>query len=134
MKLIPRIITCLVPSRNLRHRLRDRFYLYEIKSKFPKILSFDKMLEQIYNGASLARLGDGEFNLAMGKDVSFQTAEPKLVHELKQILERETNDKLIIAIPPFNPISSTKNVYNWRKSTGKVKGGTSNYFTIFPKN
>ncbi len=78
--------------------------LYHIQNKFPKIIPFDIMIDKIKKGASLARFGDAEFDIAMNKNKNdpYQKPSKVLSQKLFQILNRSCSDKLLIAIPPFN--------------------------------
>ena len=47
---------------------------------------------------SLARFGDGEFNLIFGNDIPFQRASTDIAHRLSSILS-STSSRVLIAIP-----------------------------------
>ncbi len=55
--------------------------------------TLDKLLE----GHSIARFGDGEIRLAIGRDVKHQKAIPKLSEELRHILKNPT--KCLVGVP-----------------------------------
>jgi len=85
--------------------------LDEIESDFPEVMTTTKTLDYlIKNRASLARFGDGEFNLCLGEDIQFQKANSKLQEKLLEILRYESDEKLLVAIPEFN--SKTNNIEN----------------------
>ena len=94
--------------------VRDFFYLRDIESQFPKIMSFKTMLRKIKQGASIARFGDGEFDIAMqrNKDDPYQKPSDELSKRLLTILHRPSDDKLIVCIPPFN--AEHNNIFNFR--------------------
>jgi len=94
--------------------IRDFFMLQDIEAKFPKIMSFDTMLDKILNGASIARFGDAEFDIALqrNQDDPYQRPSDRLSKKLMGIIKRPSNDNLIVAIPPFNAIHN--NIENYR--------------------
>lgn len=94
--------------------VHDFFYLREIEQKFPKIMSFETMLKKIKNGASIARFGDAEFDIAMqrNKNDPYQKPSEELSKRLLEILGRPSNDELIVCIPPFN--SAHNNIASFR--------------------
>lgn len=52
-----------------------------------------------YEKKSLARFGDGEFDLALGKNIGLQTSDPELIKRLRGILKRPNNGNCLVAIP-----------------------------------
>ena len=90
--------------------------LYKIQNNFPKIMSFDEMLKKIKKGASLARYGDAEFDIAMNKNKNdpYQKPNKLLSEKLFYILKRQSSNKLLIAIPPFN--AEHNNIKNYYKN------------------
>ena len=77
---------------NLKYEIAD-----EIKSiKLPKILNQFESVEAILNSnKSVARFGDGEFNLILGNDIGFQEYDPELSRRLKEILMTKDEGMLI---------------------------------------
>ncbi len=95
---------------------QQRAQLAQIGLQFPEILSFRKMLDQILAGASIARFGDGEFALAMGKDIPFQKGNSMLAKRLNEILLQPSDDKLLICIPSFKltpPLPDFQKYISW---------------------
>lgn len=79
----------------------------------PIIAEFETV-EALRAGKSIARFGDGELRLALGRDVGHQKADKKLVDELKSILLDDI-DNLLVGIPWVHPDSPKKG--NWLKYT-----------------
>ena len=77
---------------NLKYEIAD-----EIKSiKLPKVLNQYESIEAILNSdKSVARFGDGEFNLILGNDIGFQEYNPELSRRLKDILMTKDEGMLI---------------------------------------
>lgn len=65
-----------------------------------KIYSNQETIKKILAGHSIARYGDGEFELIKGNSIPFQKRSRKLQHELTEVLRNNGNKKLLIAIPP----------------------------------
>jgi hypothetical protein len=57
-----------------------------MSSKHPPVLTELETLERAHAGESLARYGDGELKLALGRDCISQKADPRLAAELQQVL------------------------------------------------
>ncbi len=79
---------------NLKYEIAD-----EIKDvRLPKVLSqTDSVKEIIKTKKSVARFGDGEFNLILGNAIGFQEFDPKLQARLKEILTTK-DDSILIGI------------------------------------
>lgn len=77
---------------NLKYEIAD-----EIKDiRLPKVLSqTDSVKEIIKTKKSVARFGDGEFNLILGNAIGFQEFDPKLQARLKEILTTKDDSMLI---------------------------------------
>ena len=59
----------------------------EIFYKTPVVKNIEESLEKIINDkCSVARYGDGEFNLAFGNSIDFQTCNEKIKRKLREIL------------------------------------------------
>lgn len=82
---------------NIKYEIIDLIKNEEIKN--PIILSAEKAIEKICDEhVSLARFGDGEFDLIqMRSRYAFQTTDMELAERLKKILQSK-NDKILIAI------------------------------------
>lgn len=87
-----------------------------IQKEFPEIISLSEMLVKIKLGASMARFGDAEFDIALqkNKDDPYQRPCESLTQGLLDILGRSSNDKLLICIPPFN--YQYNNIRNYYKN------------------
>lgn len=65
----------------------------------PNLKSKYETLEELTNTQkSIARYGDGEFNLIFGEDISFQKYDKNLSQRLKEILVSD-NEKVMVALP-----------------------------------
>ncbi len=92
-------LSVFVPSSKLRKKLRQKI-LYSRDFPYPRVLSIPETIKLLQNGASIARLGDGEFNLALGKRaICYQKNSPELQRRMIEIL-KNTNHKCLVAIPP----------------------------------
>lgn len=82
---------------NLIYELNDRRETIEVT--YPKILPAEDALKQIIqNHKSLARFGDGEFELMKMKNrPSFQTVNEELAYRLREVLQ-SNNENVLIAI------------------------------------
>ena len=103
------VIFAIVPIKKWRHALRDRFDLWMIAryhkkityflSQYPEVCSEIETIKTIAGkGYSIARFGDGEFNMCIGRHKSFQQHDEKLVFRLKEILA-SSEPGLLIGIP-----------------------------------
>ncbi len=82
---------------NLEYELAAKMMKQSIR--FPKILSWEKAVEQIVKyGKSMSRFGDGEFDLMLGKKHTFQAYDPDLIKKMKEVL-RSRLDNLIVGLP-----------------------------------
>jgi len=73
-----------------------------IKMAYPHIIGEYETLDAIKEGMSIARYGDGEFNLAGFRKCVSQEADRKLQAELMQILNTGSTKNLAVAIPPLD--------------------------------
>ena len=81
---------------NLLYELADPRTLASVK--LPKVLkASDALYSLVSSNKSMARLGDGEFKLIMGENISFQKYDPILAERLKKIL-RNQNDMIWLGI------------------------------------
>lgn len=79
--------------------IKKKEYLLKIMQKSDiKILTTEQCLQELKNGKSIARFGNAELDLIIGKSLSFQEPNPKLTTRLKQILQSE-QDFCMIGIP-----------------------------------
>lgn len=66
---------------------------------YPKVKNSNATLQKlIETNCSIARYGDGEFNLILNESIVFQTNSQELTKRLKEVL-RSTNSNVLIAIP-----------------------------------
>lgn len=77
---------------------------------YPNVIGEFDTLRMVLGGASLARYGDGEFNLALGGRAKCQSAHPVLMERLRRILKGSTCE---VGIP--NIQSHTPKIGFWRK-------------------
>lgn len=82
--------------------------------KYPKILSEHETLELAHSGVSIARYGDGEYNLCQGKKCVSQPFDKSLAAELRQVLL--SDDPRILPCIPNALAAGTKPT--WVKYTG----------------
>ena len=67
-------------------------------SKYPDTYSVEQTVKKLASGNySLARYGDGEFNIAIGRHIGFQEKNPVLAKKLTDILN-STNPNLLVGI------------------------------------
>ena len=84
---------------------------------YPKVMSEAETLDALCAGASIARFGDGELRLAIGRDCASQRERiPKLQQELCEILAEP--GKCLVGIP--NVFSDTPKRENWLNYTRPV--------------
>lgn len=78
----------------------------KLRKSFPKVLSSEESLRYLIDSKkSLARFGDGEFNIIIGGDIGFQEQNKALAQNLRRIL-KSTSKSCIIGIPNvFNGLS-----------------------------
>lgn len=83
--------------RNLKYELLDEYR--DNKLKIPRIESTKEAIDKIvFEGCSLVRFGDGEFEIMAGKERAvFQKHNPILEKRMKEIIQTR-NSKLLIAI------------------------------------
>ena len=64
--------------------------------------------------ASLARYGDGELEIIIGRDIHFQEYDPRLARRLRQIL-RAASEKFLVGVPNFDAlqIKTASRKRNW---------------------
>jgi len=98
---------------------------------YPDVVGEWETLLKVIDGKSIARYGDGEFNLVRGGNCVSQKRWPGLQTELQNILHSK-DDNLLVAIPRIDP-RSPKNV-NWVKCCshygGYLKHGKT-YYSAF---
>lgn len=98
-KPLPFIMSIFCTTSNGRRSVRRRF-LYSRPYPYPNVLTIPETVKLLQQGRSLARLGDGEFNLALGKKkICYQKNSPVLKHRMRQILS-DPNGSCLIGIPP----------------------------------
>lgn len=99
-------------------KLNSKYENLEPDVIYPKIKTAEETLNEIINtNKSIARFGDGEFNLIWGEDLPFQSFSKELQTRLHEILISD-NENLIVGIPDiFTSLSAyNKNATNfWRK-------------------
>lgn len=94
--------------------------IVNLKCRKIKIFDTKQTLDKIYNEKkSISRFGDGEFNLILNENISFQNADEKIKEYLKNILSDYKNNKnCLIAIPyTFHSIFKVniKSMFFWIK-------------------
>lgn len=92
--------------------LKNIPFEFGIKPPYPKIVSTLDTLKKIYAGKnSIARYGDGEFNIIFGGSIRFQEYDEELAKQLTKILT-SSNDKLLVGIPNI-----FRKLNRWRKKS-----------------
>jgi hypothetical protein len=75
----------------------ERYARYTMKP--PKILSVEECIDRITTkGNSIARFGDGELDIVMGRAIPFQEKSPELGRKLAHILKGHT-EGLLVGLP-----------------------------------
>lgn len=98
-KPISFIFSLFCTNSTKRRAIRQK-YLYSKPFPYPNVLSVADTIKLLQGGASLARLGDGEFNLALGKrSICYQKNSPELQRRMREIL-KNPNGKCLVGIPP----------------------------------
>lgn len=98
-KPVSLLASLFCPSGAGRRAMREK-YLYSKPFPYPNVLSIPDTIKLLQGGASLARLGDGEFNLALGKKkICYQDNSPELKKRMQEILS-SPNGKCLVGIPP----------------------------------
>ena len=67
--------------------------------KYPVVMSEDDTLDDALAGGNLARYGDGELSLALGRDCVSQAADKTLAAELRRILVAPSSPTVLPCIP-----------------------------------
>lgn len=135
-KKLIKLISCLIPNKNLRHKFRESYdkkqlekiiysieygkakkELERIEKEFPNVMTIEETINKILNEKkSVARYGDGEFNLLIESKKAqniFQIKNEDLKRRLIEIL-RNKNEKILICISPFK---STKRNSSLKRET-----------------
>ena len=98
-KPVSHILSIFCTSSTARRSVRERF-LYSKPFPYPCVLSVEQTWDLLQSGASLARLGDGEFNLALGKKkICYQVNSPEMQRRMQEIL-KNPNGHFLVGITP----------------------------------
>lgn len=81
---------------------------------YPRVLGEVETLARVYQGASIARFGDGEFALAEGRDIRSQRHDPMLAARLRGILQGQGGGCLV-GIPNLRAGLPQKKQQFWQK-------------------
>lgn len=84
---------------------------------YPTVLSEEETIERVLAGQSLARYGDGELKLMLGRDCVSQSVNKDLAAEMRRIISGKT--KALVGIPTLDPRNSKYN--NWLKLAPKFE-------------
>lgn len=79
-----------------------------------KLYTFQETLNKVISGQSLARFGDGEFQLILERDIDFQVATPALAQELQKIL-CISQDNLCVCLPTIKQAGNDYEAHWWLK-------------------
>lgn len=123
-KKIIKFLVCFIPNKKIRKEIRknynekllkkdlislesgkNKLEFEKIKQDFPKVMSIQETLDEIIkNKKSMARFGDGEFNLLLENKKAqniFQKKNEKLKERLLEVLNT-TRDKVLVCITPID--------------------------------
>ena len=94
-KLIRKHDTLETMLDNLKYEIAD-----QIKDiRLPKVVKAKETIKTLYSTRkSMARFGDGEFNLIEGRDIGFQKASPEIASRLAEVLKSD-DENILIGIP-----------------------------------
>lgn len=94
-KLIRKHDTLETMLDNLKYEIAD-----QIKDiRLPKVVKAKETIKTLYSTRkSMARFGDGEFNLIEGRDIGFQKASPEMASRLAEVLKSD-DENILIGIP-----------------------------------
>ncbi|GHT30427.1 glycosyl transferase [Planctomycetales bacterium] len=85
----------------------DFFTEKEIKrvsTEFPRVISCNETADKLIAGCSIARYGDGEFAVALGRKPPWAGSRfEQLKRRLVDVLHSPAEEKLVIGISPFKP-------------------------------
>lgn len=105
--------------------------LAEIRSAHPRVLSTtESILYILKHHCSLARFGDGEFNLCMGREIGFQKFSERIRKRLIEVLSCQSDGKLLVTIPEFcSEYNNVKNCFGeisfweayWYRNAAKLQ-------------
>jgi hypothetical protein len=82
--------------------------------KYPHVITETRTLALLHDGHSIARFGDGELRLAIGKECTSQRRVPGLAEELRAMLKAPRN--CLVGIPNF---AQTPKAENWTRYAGE---------------
>lgn len=79
-----------------KKRKKDtKIILSEIEKSSIQIMTIDETLDCLERGLSIARFGDGEFNIIAGGGIAYQTVDVQLANRLREILVSKPTNCLI---------------------------------------
>lgn len=87
---------------------------------YPQVLSEESTLERVLSGQSIARFGDGELKLMMGRPCVSQAPDVGLADEMANIIGGKT--KALVGIPTLD--SRCPKLLNWQKLAPKFENFT----------
>lgn len=93
--------------------------LEKVKAVYPNVMSTTDTLNKILEGRSIARFGDGELQIVIGKSLGkrgkaneYQVFDKKLSNKLREIIKTPT-ENCIIAIDKYNDAWNDKKNYKY---------------------
>lgn len=94
-KLIRKHETLETMLDNLKYEIADQIKNIEL----PIVVKAEETIKALYSSRkSMARFGDGEFNLIEGRDIGFQKSSPEMSKRLAEVL-KSNDDDILIGIP-----------------------------------
>ena len=80
---------------NLKYEIADQVKDIEL----PQVVKAEETIKVLYSShKSMARFGDGEFNLIEGRDIGFQKSSPEISKRLAEVL-KSNDENILIGIP-----------------------------------
>lgn len=94
-KLIRKHETLETMLDNLKYEIADQVKDIEL----PQVVKAEETIKVLYSShKSMARFGDGEFNLIEGRDIGFQKSSPEISKRLAEVL-KSNDENILIGIP-----------------------------------
>ena len=123
-------VTFPIPAAGVRRRIRQRIYDWlgvswqtkdftidelvfvdEETRKYPQnFLSVKETMDMVFSGnKSIARIGDGEYSMIMGRKMVWNRFDEKLSGRLADICRKGTTDRCVVCLNPLGVFSNMHN-------------------------
>ena len=109
---------------NLPYELADTRLRRTAKAYLPDIKTMDETLEKLVRDrCSIARFGDGEFNVMNGSRIHFQDRSPVLAQRLKEVIASDDPHLLVALVDTFGSLDhhTPPGIEFWRKWMAKKR-------------